>query len=209
MVIRTDFTLKTYQLLLNTLIDANYKILRYEDYIKSKAFDKYVILRHDVDKLPFNALKMAKLENKLNIKSTYYFRIVNSSNDPEIIKKIASLGHEIGYHYEDLTLAKGDYERAIKLFENNLNYFRKFYDIKTIVYHGSPLTRWNNKDIWDKYDYKDYNILAEPLIDIDFKKTLYLTDTGRSWNGRKCLGGNFIGVEAAHISNLRMGGLER
>jgi len=181
-----DFTFSVYEKLLHSLISANYEILSYEDYLSSKhSPDKYVILRHDVDKLPLNALKMAMLENSLNIKSTYYFRIVKKSNNPKIIKKIASLGHEIGYHYEDLTLAKGNFEKAINLFEKNLNYFRKFYDVKTIVYHGSPLTKWNNKDIWKKYNYKDFNILAEPFFDIDFSKTLYLTDTGRSWNGRK------------------------
>ncbi len=182
---KKDFTLKVYDQLLQSLLRGNYIILTYENYIRSDNLKKHVILRHDVDKLPENALKMAQLENSLGIKSSYYFRIVKSSNDPSTIKKIVSLGHEIGYHYEDLTLVKGDYEKAIELFEKNLNYFRKFYDVKTIAYHGSPMTRWNNKDIWEQYDYKDFNILAEPFFDIDFNKTLYLTDTGRSWGGRK------------------------
>ena len=60
---------------------------------------------------------MAKLEKNLNIKSTYYFRIVKGSNNPKVINEITALGHEIGYHYEDLTLAKGNYKIAIKLFE--------------------------------------------------------------------------------------------
>jgi len=182
---KKDFTLKVYDQLLQSLLRGNYIILTYENYIRSDNLKKHVILRHDVDKRPKNALKMAQLENSLGIKSSYYFRIVKSSNDPSTIKKIVSLGHEIGYHYEDLTIAKGDYEKAIKLFENNLNYFREFYDVKTVVCHGSPLTKWNNKDIWDRFNYKDFNILAEPYIDIDFNKILYLTDTGRSWNGRK------------------------
>ncbi len=181
-----DFTLLVYEKLMRSLIRSGYKIFSYEDFLSSnQTKDKYVILRHDVDKLPFNALKMAKLEKNLNIKSTYYFRIVKGSNNPKVIKEIASLGHEIGYHYEDLTLAKGNYKIAIKLFEENLTYFRKFYDVKTVVYHGSPLTKWNNKDIWKKYNYNDFNVIAEPFFDIDFSKTLYLTDTGRSWNGRK------------------------
>ncbi len=182
---KKDFTLDIYKKLIQSFKNRGYEILTYEDYLKNeKNHKRFVILRHDIDKLPNNALRMAELENELNVKSTYYFRIVSKSNKPKIIKKIASYGHEIGYHYEDLTLAKGDSKKAIELFKRNLAYFRQFYNVKTIAYHGSPITKWSNQDIWEKYDYKDYKILGEPFFDINFKKVLYLTDTGRSWNGR-------------------------
>ena len=71
--------------------------------------DRVVILRHDVDTLPENSLKTAKLEHDLGIKGTYYFRIVRESYDEIIIKQIAGLGHEIGYHYENLsTMMNGE-----------------------------------------------------------------------------------------------------
>jgi len=34
-----------------------------------------VILRHDIDKLPANALKMAQLEHDLGVAGSYYFRV--------------------------------------------------------------------------------------------------------------------------------------
>ena len=37
--------------------------------------------------------------------------------------------------------------------------------------------------MWKYYDYKDYGIDGEPYFDINFNKVLYLTDTGRRWNG--------------------------
>ena len=49
--------------------------------------------------------------------------------------------------------------------------------------HGSPLSKWDNRLIWNKYDYCNYSIIGEPYFDIDFNKVLYLTDTGRRWNG--------------------------
>ena len=55
--------------------------------------------------------------------------------------KIPDLGHEVGYHYEVLSKANGNYERAIKLFEQELSKFRKIVDVKTICMHGSPLSR--------------------------------------------------------------------
>lgn len=59
---------------------------------------KVVILRHDVDERPQNALKMAHIEYRLGIRATYYFRILKISNDPDVIAEIVRMGHEIGYH---------------------------------------------------------------------------------------------------------------
>ena len=51
--------------------------------------------------------------------------------------------------------------------------------------HGSPRSPWDSKDLWKKYNYRDYGIIGEPYFDIDFSKVLYLTDTGRHWDGEK------------------------
>ena len=51
--------------------------------------------------------------------------------------------------------------------------------------HGSPLSQWDNRLIWSKYNYRNYGIIGEPYFDIDFNEVLYLTDTGRRWNGLK------------------------
>jgi len=37
--------------------------------------------------------------------------------------------------------------------------------------------------LWKYYDYRDFGIEGEPYFDIDFDKVLYLTDTGRRWDG--------------------------
>ena len=74
------------------------------------------------------------------------------------------------------------FELAICDFERNLKKFREFYPVKTICMHGSPLSRWDNRDLWKRYDYRDFGIIAEPYFDLDFDEVFYLTDTGRSWN---------------------------
>jgi len=51
--------------------------------------------------------------------------------------------------------------------------------------HGSPLSKYDSRDLWKVYDYRDYGIIGEPYFDIDFSKVLYLTDTGRRWDGDK------------------------
>ena len=70
-------------------------------------------------------------------------------------------------------------------FESNLDYFRTFYPVKTICMHGSPASKWDNRDLWNNYSYRDFGIIAEPYFDLDFTNVLYLTDTGRKWNGER------------------------
>jgi hypothetical protein len=140
-------------------------------------------LRHDVDRLPQNSLRTAQIETQLNLKATYFFRVVPESYDEEIIKEIHSLGHEIGYHYESLTTCNGDVDAAYQDFCTNLEKLRQMVPVDSICMHGSPRSPWDSKDIWKKYDYRQLGIVYEPYLDTDFSKTLYLTDTGRRWDG--------------------------
>jgi hypothetical protein len=188
-----DFTVSKYKVLLTSLIANEYKIIRFIDYIKKSSTPKTIILRHDVDRLPHNALKLAQLEHELGIHGTYYFRIVSESFNVAVIKRVAELGHEVGYHYEDIDLVwKKKRKRkigiddlidmAMESFLENLGKFREIYPVETICMHGSPLSPYDNRLLWKKYDYNDYNIIGEPYFDVDFNEFLYLTDTGRRWN---------------------------
>ena len=107
-----DFTVKKYKELLKSLINQNYTFQTFEEFIR-KPNDRSIVLRHDVDLLPHNSLLFAKIQNELQIKGTYYFRAVPDSWDEEVILKIAELGHEIGYHYENLTICKGNMGKGI------------------------------------------------------------------------------------------------
>ncbi|MEJ2594048.1 MAG: hypothetical protein P8100_02710 [bacterium] len=176
-----DFTQKIYKELLESLKDSGYTFQTFEQFVQNPG-KKVVVLRHDVDKLPQNGLDLAKIEHSLGLQASYYYRIVKESNQPRLIEAVRDLGHEIGYHYEDLTLAKGDKKKAIDRWEKNLAYFRRFYPVTTACMHGSPMSKWDNRLIWEDYNYKDYGIIAEPYFDIDYHDVFYITDTGRSWN---------------------------
>ena len=181
-----DFTLTTYRQLLMALQSAGYRFLTFEQYCDSKstlADTPFVILRHDVDARPANSLRTAQIEHELGICASYYFRVVPASNQPGFIRSIAALGHEIGYHYDDMSLANGDIQAAIKHFEQQLSYFRHFYPVRTICMHGAPTSQWDGRDLWKTYDYHSYGIIGEPYFDVDFSHVFYLTDTGRRWDG--------------------------
>ena len=177
-----DFTLTIYDSLIQTLIKQGFSILAVEEFV-TKSTGKLIILRHDVDSLPENSLKLAHIQARCGIKGTYYFRIVPQSYNRHIIKEINSLGHEIGYHYETMDTSLGDIEKAYYEFCHNLDKIRQIVPIKTVCMHGSPFSKFDNRLIWRKYDYRELGITFEPYFDVNFAEVYYLTDTGRRWDG--------------------------
>ena len=144
-----------------------------------------LLLRHDVDRLPQNSLKTARLEAERGMRGVYYFRAVPESWDEAVIRGIAEMGHEIGYHYESLATCAGVVEAAYEDFCRNLERLRALAPVRSICMHGSPRSPWDSRDIWKKHDYHTLGIECEPYLDTDFSETFYLTDTGRRWDGWK------------------------
>ncbi|MCP4312256.1 MAG: hypothetical protein GY790_13405, partial [Bacteroidetes bacterium] len=181
----SDFTPNTYIRLLEALRNRGYEFQTFEQFL-TKPEEKAVVIRHDVDARPRNALRLAGIESKYGIVGTYNFRAKPQSWDEEIIKQIADLRHEIGYHYEELATFDGNHKEAIKAFRENLKKLRKLAPVKTICMHGSPTSKHDSRDLWKKrYSYRRLKIIGEPYFDVDYSNILYLTDTGRRWNGHK------------------------
>ncbi|MDO8725080.1 MAG: hypothetical protein Q7J35_03310 [Candidatus Methanoperedens sp.] len=209
-----DFTLTKYKELCETILDSGYSIYSLKAYFSlQNETEKFVIIRHDIDDEIdlINSLKIAEIESDLGIKATYYFRTTNRVFKKDVIKKIAEMGHEIGYHYETLGKTDGDIDLAFKLFIDELENFRTLCPIKTIAQHGGPLKgdqsaasfsglfniiinlmfktknldSWLSKDIWKQYNFADLGILGEAYLSIDYNKIAYFTDTNRIWNDPK------------------------
>ena len=108
------------------------------------------MLRHDVEARYGHALRFAEMQHQLGIRGTYYFRIFPKAGNEEIIRKIAALGHEIGYHYDDLSACKGNYEKAMQRFQKNLAFLRSIAPVETIAMEGAPFSRFDNRLLWGK-----------------------------------------------------------
>ena len=143
-----DFTFNLYTNFLRSLQSNDFSYITFSDYLRNEQYEKFIILRHDVEQRYDSALRFAQIQNKLGIKGTYFFRILPNSFKPEIVKQIADLGHEIGYHYDDLTQCNGDYEKAIARFQKTLKTLRDIAPIHTICMDGSPWSKFDNKDLW-------------------------------------------------------------
>lgn len=179
-----DFTTDSLILLLSSLKSAGYKFMTVAGYLYNPT-QGTVILRHDVDARPENSLRCALMEQTLGITGTYYVRTVPGAWNEDVIREIYRLGHEVGYHYEDLAAAGGNPEKAIGKFEENLAKLRRVVPVETICMHGSPVSKHDNRLLWEKYNYRNYGIIGEPYLNIDFQTVTYLTDTGRCWNGER------------------------
>jgi hypothetical protein len=187
-----DFTVRRYEILLTAMQEHGYKFQTFSEFLMQPA-DRVIMLRQDVDDRKQNSLLFAKIQHARGIKASYYFRMVPQSMDERVIKEIAGMGHEIGYHYEDMDFArkisasgtdeKGLYALAWSLFRKHLSEMRKICPVTTISMHGSPRSKFDNKALWQKYNFRELGILGEPYLDIDFNEVAYLTDTGRRWNG--------------------------
>ncbi|MBO5404380.1 MAG: hypothetical protein J6A13_00060 [Paludibacteraceae bacterium] len=183
-----DFTRSKYSELIHCLQSNGYQFITFEQYCeyrdRGEAFPaQYIIMRHDVEAIPENSYAFAQIEHELGIQASYYFRVIKASNQPEYIRAIAALGHEIGYHYEDMAICKGNVTMAYQHFQRQLQYFCQFYPVCTICMHGAPTSKWDGRELWKTYDYRTLDIIGEPYFDVDFSDVFYLTDTGRCWDG--------------------------
>jgi hypothetical protein len=147
------------------------------------SYNKSIILRHDIDAMPLNALSLATVEYKAGVRSSFFFKTQPGILNQQVIRQISSLDHEIGYHYEDRARNHGNYANAISDFERNLDALRKIFPVTLICADGDPLSKYNNLWLWEKYDYKRFGISHEMYLDIDYNDYAYFTDTGRCWNG--------------------------
>ncbi len=179
-----DFTLQTYRDLCRALVEAGYRSYTFGEYYQSITAGEgaRLFLRHDVDFRIPTALDLAEIEVEHGLKATYFFRLVDSAFNPDVIKRIADLGMEVGYHYEALDRAKGDYERAIEIVKEDLRKLREFGPVKSMAMHGNPLTPYDNRDLWKQYDYREFGIEVAAYFSLDYSKIRYFTDTGRNWD---------------------------
>ena len=182
-----DFSIPKYEEICSALVSTGYQSITLSDYFNLGGVDlteKRVLLRHDVDRLAFMSIPMGEIEADYGLSASYYFRIPSTFN-PKIIKRIVALGHEVGFHYENLSKAKGNLDAAMNSFSQELDQFRKLVQVNTIAMHGSPASRFDNRDLWKSNNISNFDILGDAHLDVDFEQVMYYSDTGRTWEEGK------------------------
>lgn len=180
-----DFTLAKYDGLCAALAEASYAAWTMGDYLARPAADRparLVLLRHDVESSPAQAKRMAGIERARGLAATYFFRVKRRSYDLSVIEPIAGMGHEIGYHYETYSQARGDGARAVALFHDAVRVLRSHAPVRVASMHGSPMLPWDNRDVWRFAQPSDFGLVGEVYRDVDYGVVRYFSDTGRTWH---------------------------
>lgn len=155
-----------YEKLLQSFLDNDYNFLMIKESANKLDKDKkYIYIRHDIDSDIKIARTMFEIEKRLNVKSTFYFRL--STLDKKLIKDILEYGSEVGYHYEEVAtfcklskkISKDFVElnkkKIQKMFLDNVDRIEKEYDfsISSIAAHGDFVNRKlqiTNKFLYDE-----------------------------------------------------------
>lgn len=175
-----DFTLEKYSRLVSA-ITATYEALSFRDTLLRQD-GAVACIRHDIDRRAHSALACARICADAGAVGTFYFRYPYTF-DPSVLRQVAELGHEVGYHYETLTKTNGDMASAVAMFRDELAEFRRWVQVDTVCMHGSPLSRWDNRDIWTVTTLEEHGLIGEPYLSLT-PDVAYATDTGRGWNRR-------------------------
>ena len=174
----------SYQKFLSILKNSKYAIRKICEYEKSAR--NIIYLRHDVDSDIDQALKMAKLENKYEVCSTYFLLhtapyFVSSLN---IYKNLLSLKHELGLHNNEKVFQYCLKKNPKKYMGFDLYNSKKFLEeqlginIISTSSHGDYLLKTiggMNLDIFLDKSLKDYGFLYESSKE-NLKTDFYISD---------------------------------
>lgn len=150
-----------------------------------------IILRHDIDRSIPKALNMARTENALGIRATYFVRVHASSynifeyNAYMALKEILSLGHEIGLHFEavDFTHITGEDPLDIFLREKQVLETVLNIPVVTAAAHGehSPAGTQHNRSFFDNISKETVGIRHNAYEKVFFGDMKYISDSFGFW----------------------------
>lgn len=147
----------------------------------------YLIFRVDVDYREAQAVQMARIADRYDLRGSFYFRHHPGGFDLTAMYAVAGLGHEAGYHFETLDTCHGDFAQAEALFLDHLAQLRAAHlDIRTVASHGGPPTAPNYQANYDLFTHAPdlftrANVLGETTLSLDFTTLTYISDAGWRW----------------------------
>jgi hypothetical protein len=187
------YSLAHYRFALEDAKSRSYSFLTCRDYAEGSRAERELVLRHDVDMVPERSLPMARLENSMSIRGTYFFRIhANNYNALgfeviAIMRALLDMGHEIGLHAEpfDINHAVGlEPEESIRIGKEVLEAVLGVPIVGTASHND--FTPENNLDFFRKRPARDFGFLYE-AYDTEalnlFEKSWYVSD-GHPWHWR-------------------------
>lgn len=180
-----DFTLSTFADLCRHA--APLRVMPVADYLRAAPCAPFVILRFDVDyREPF-AVRLARILARDRVRGTFYFRRHITGFDWHAIHAIASLGHEIGYHYETLDRCAGDFDAASELFLADIVALRaRGVELQTVAAHSAPPVAESYSENLDLLRARPdllsrADLRGDAVASVHFERLTYFSDAGWRW----------------------------
>lgn len=178
------FSYSYYQDVIKLFREKNYRFIFFDDKNYNKNHNK-IILRHDVNFDLNKALNLAKIEKSINIKSTYFFLLSNKNynifnhSNLKIIKKIESLGHKIGLHFDFDNYPNSTNDETLTFLKNEIKCINFLLNtkIKYLSIHRPSmffLKNFKNKK-------KIFGLVNTYYKGFTTGKFKYLSDSNGSW----------------------------
>lgn len=189
------FTFKHYEESLKLARENGYSFSTLGDFDSNRENNLLVLLRHDLDyPVLQKALTIAEIESGLNIKATYFVRVHSDQYNPfgfktyYFLRKILSMGHEVGLHYEHLDFCELTREDPANIIMKDKRLLELIFDIKIRGIAGHRDATDNiNWDFWKDHNFKDFGFEYDAYEDKFMKSMLYIDDSLRHWKEDKCM----------------------
>ena len=156
-----------------------------------KDYNRFIIMRHDVEFSPERAYKLSLIETQEDFSSNYFFQITNNSynifsqRNLEYIREMVRNGHEIGLHFHVNGLTK-EYDIREKI-QQEIEVMEKMLkiEVKTFSIHrptpdilGMNISFDNITNAYQS-EYFDFVRSERALECVEIK---YISDARHQWN---------------------------
>lgn len=181
MDVACNFTHAHYAEICQSIVDRGYRPIHYSEDGTTAKEERVIILRHDVDQSLEAALQLAQIEHSMGVKSTFFlwltspFYNVFDPSQSGIIRRLLSLGHQIGLHFDEHPYSIEtplDLSAAVKREAQILSAFFEV-DIQAVSMHRPSKVVLEN-DI-------ELGGLINAYGRRFFKEYKYLSDSRRQW----------------------------
>ena len=174
-----NFTIKHYEEICNIISRSRYKICFFNDDLDD--LENLLILRHDVDQSLEQSIKIAEIENKYNIKSTFFiwlrspFYNIFEKKYSDIIYEIISLSHQIGLHFDESSYKIENEIDLNNYVDKEVNTIKGFFNLNIYAVSMHRPSKWilDNDIQFIKY----INVYSKKY----FEEFNYFSDSRRQW----------------------------
>lgn len=196
-----DFSFKHYQEILESAQEAKYEFVSFEELLLESQ-SKQCVLRHDIDYSPVEAVRMAEIESKLGIQSTYFYQScawtynLREKEVYQAVHEVKALGHKIGVHLDVFWNEKLDFSELSKFLSEEKQLFKEIlgFEAENIFSFHNP---HKFKELVLNQTVKGIYHTYEPRF---FSEIKYLSDSQGWYEG--CMCNIFKSQKYSHIQLL-------